>query len=306
MIDQVLQTVSKDFFLKNNYIYHKYFGKLILINKSKDLTTAIIKNIIYDYYYCQNRSKKYTSNVSTEFILKLQQLQKNKKYLDKKWIVQEIIDETTFKAFKNGIYLYFNLDKHTCLDSMPQIEEYVDVYFSCHMPNISPGFYLYNSINGSLNSSKLSRVYFHLLNEEAIQFCEDIMNQLNDLKIKFQLKILQDLKNSKRIDNCVLYFDKKDKEEVLKVISKNYDVCYFKMTNSPFHLSLHNGIGYAEEPTLNDGNQESYGTHRSKILATSIYNQLSNKKQKEISTSIIVEEFLKSNINVQEIYKEID
>lgn len=304
MIDQVLQTVSKDFSLKNNYIYHKYFGKLILINKSKDLAITIIKNIIYDYYYCQNRSKKYTANVSTEFILKLQQLQKNKQYLDEKWIVQEIINETTFKAFKDGIYLYFNLDKHTCLDTMPQIEEYVDVYFSCHMPNISPGFYLYNSINGSLNSSKLSRVYFHLQNEEAIQFCEDIMSQLNDLKIKFQLKILQDLKNAKRLDNCVLYFDRNDKGQVFEAINKLYDMRYFKMTNSPFHLFLHGGIGYAEEPNFNDDNKESFGTHRAKIIATSVYNQLSNKKQVEIP--LIVEEFLKSNINVLEVYKEME
>jgi hypothetical protein len=306
-MNSILNEICKDFSIEKNFIKHKDFGKFAKINDSENQIKESFKNIIYSQYYCLEKTKHTTQLTDIAFLNQLSSIQLNNKYLDGGWKVVEIVNQDIIKVAKNNICLTVDLKKGTLLNEIPKINQSIEILFSCHFPNVSPGFYLYKSKKGDTGfTGNLCRIYINLKKKEAAIFAEKLMTCLNEEGIAFQFKILQTLPSSKRIDNSVLYFNKSDKKSVLKVVTKLYDNRYFNPINSNFHLILFPGIGYAEEPLNNKDKNESYGTHRSKIIAESLHEQMFLEKKKTISPERIKEKFLEYGINSEKVYEEIE
>lgn len=306
MINNTLNDICNNFSVEKGYIKHNNSEKLIKVTEAKKSIIQTIANVIYKYYY--SLDIEYTTQFTDSiFINQLYNIQLGNQYLDSNWEITAIIDKNFIKVSKNNIYLIVNIEKETLLKQTPKINQLIDVLFSCHYPNISPGFYLYKSKKGSNGfDGKLSRIYINLKAKKVASFAEQLMNSLNEKNITFHFKILQTLPSSNRIDNSVLYFNQNDKDLVIKTLTDLYNKDYFNPVNSPFHLILFPGIGYAEEPLYKKDRNDSFGTHRSKIISESLYEQFSLEKRKKISPEKIIAKFLDYGIDTKKIYQEIE
>ncbi|MGH2666946.1 T3SS effector HopA1 family protein [Flavobacterium sp.] len=305
MITKTLHKIAKDFYVSKGYIHNDNLGRIVKSDSAKESIIEALKNAVYGQYYCLEKKKHDTMHTDPFFIESLTKIFPDDKYTERNWKVVELLGEQKIKVSKHGIYLCLDIRKDTLLEEMPEVNQLIGVRFSCHFPNVSPGFYLYKGKSGELDFGEgLSRVYFNLKRVSAISFTKKLLYILNELEIVFQFKILQTLSDSGRVDNSVLYFSKKDKDLVFTQLEMLYDERFFKKINSDFHLVLYPGIGYAEEPSNNDNGKESFGTHRSGIIAESLYDQLIVAKSKEISIATISAKFIVNGIHPESVYIE--
>lgn len=305
MITKTLHKIAKDFYTGKRYIHHHDLGKIVPSDKSKEGIIEALKHVIYTQYYCLEKKKQHAADTDPAFIKALTGVFPENRYIESNWKVVEVLGGQKIKVGKHGICLSLDIKKDTLLEDLPVVGQLIDACFSCHFPNASPGFYLYKGKNGELDFNEgLSRIYFNLKNKPAVSFTEKLLGCLNGLEIVFQFKILQTLSDSGRVDNSVLYFGRKDKDLVISCLERIYDESFFKKTNSAFHLVLYPGIGYAEEPSNNGNGKESFGTHRSGIIAESLYDQFILAKSKELCPEIISAKFLANGIHPETVYKE--
>lgn len=302
MINNTLRKIALDFYSRGEVIHHKSHGKLCKTSIKKPDFTNILTHIIYNDYYCLH-TQKGTGSIDPNFINALRNLHKENTYVDKGWLVETIQEDCTIRASKYGIYLFFSKHQYKLPQKELKISDSINVLFSCHQPNKSPGFYLYFGTSGPLNTKDISRYYFNFKDENSLVFCDALMTTLNKTNITFEFKILQDLKGSERVDNAVLYLKKSDDILVKNIVNNLYQEHFFNLKNSPFHYVIAKGIGYAHEPKQ-ENTTESFGTHRSKIIAEAIYDELIVKSKKKMDTNAIITHFLRNNINVSTVYKE--
>ncbi|TGD59204.1 T3SS effector HopA1 family protein [Flavobacterium humi] len=305
MITNTLHKIAKDFYAGQGYIHHHGLGKIIQLGKSRERIVETLKQVIYKQYYCLEEKEQHSLHTDPDFIGALAGIFPENHYVENNWEVTGLLDGQKIKVSKYGICLYLDIQKDTFLEEAPAVGQFIDVRFSCHFPNVSPGFYLYKGKSGGPDFEEgLSRLYCNLASKWALFFTEKLLHCLNESNIAFQFKILQALPDSQRVDNSVLYFSKKDKDKVISQLEKIYDKRYFKKAHSAFHLALYPGIGYAEEPSDNGNGKESFGTHRSGIIAGSLYEQLIAAKSKEICVESINAAFLAKGIHPQTVYRE--
>ncbi len=140
-----------------------------------------------------------------------------------------------------------------------------------HLPKellgISPGYYmaLSDEEEKSYETKPLVRLYWNLRAEGAESFVREATGLLNEARLFFRLKVLNDPRSYTRCDAAVVYLHQDEHLRVAEIMNRVYpQVAHYLKPNTPmFTKAIAPGVGLAEDP----GQTESFGQHRCRLLA---------------------------------------
>lgn len=117
----------------------------------------------------------------------------------------------------------------------------------------------------------LSRFYITIKPEAIIDFIQEATHLMLNPPIPFHIKFARHLLFFEhRRDGCVLYFNRKNEENILKewqpVFENIARLDGFSDDVIPLTMTVRPGVFYAEDPA----SEESFGMNRSRIIATAI------------------------------------
>lgn len=310
------KNLQRAFFYDEDQLMHHSEKQVIATKKdleNRDFGISKITHFLYTYYYNEMPVESPMSTLYNDsaFNRDLATIYPEKKQLSKQWEVLEIDQEYPEKLYvkRHGISLYVDRFIHLPTEEQTRVlkpGDMTDILFSCHYPNISNGFYVYTGEQErAYDHTGTFRVYFNLKFDYAIAFISALLKLLYENQILFEFKVSKQLREQSRIDNAVLYGNKKCFKSILQLLKpliadKNH---FLNPKTSVFHYSYYPGVGIAEEPDVEHNRKESYGTNRCRLLAEGIYDSLDVLK---VTEKIPLEGLLKSykthGIDINKIY----
>jgi hypothetical protein len=144
---------------------------------------------------------------------------------------------------------------------------------------LSPGFYMAlgneELVHGE--GETVVRWYWHLTAAGAVRFLRSVTHKLNEARLPYKLKVLNDPARFIRCDAVVLYVLKSGHAAVSQLLAEVYpDVAGEIRPRVPvFTKELAPGVGLAEDP----GQGESFGLHRCALLADGMVRAYEQRKQ---------------------------
>lgn len=139
-----------------------------------------------------------------------------------------------------------------------------------HFLERSPGYYVALSNKWfDPDTPTVVRVYWNQEPFEAPQFVRALTTLLNAAGVPFQLKVLKDPSSYYRCDATVLYLCRSDLEGVLREIAplRMRQITASRTLVPAMTKPILPGVALAEDP----GNGDSFGMHRCRIIATSLF-----------------------------------
>jgi len=137
------------------------------------------------------------------------------------------------------------------------------------MLGLSPGFYVALGDEGPEPGEPLIRLYWNLFRDAAAPFVGAATAMLNDARVPFRLKVLNDPALYDRCDAGVLYLERRGGDQVASIIAAVHGVIAEGLGDETpvFTLRLARGLAFAEDPGDVD---ESFGMNRCALLAEGI------------------------------------
>lgn len=142
----------------------------------------------------------------------------------------------------------------------------VALRLASELPKVSPGYYVALGNEAWPDAGDpLVRVYWNLMPAGAIRLIRAATERLNDARIAFRIKALDDPAAYTRCDAAVLYFLKADADAVTSILVGIYRDLrpYLKAPIPAFTKELAPGLGLAEDPATGD----SFGMARCECVA---------------------------------------
>jgi hypothetical protein len=204
---------------------------------------------------------------------------------------------------KGNLELWVRPEDYSTQKDSQQSETSVVLHLPKELRGISPGYYmaLSNQEDISDDVHSLVRLYWNLSAKGAPLFVRNVTRALNDARLFFRLKVLNDSRSYSRCDAAVIYFRKPQHLAVTKHMARIYPhlACYLKPKTPMFTKPLAPGVGLAEDP----GSNESFGQHRCKLLANGmILAYERGAKSLAERLDIVTECYASSGIHLNEPY----
>ncbi len=137
---------------------------------------------------------------------------------------------------------------------------------------IQPGFYYVFSeaVADQQDDYDLVRFYWHVTSEGAPLLVQLISREFNRFQLPFRFKSLATRAFYQRSDAAVLYVTRRFYRISVELLADIHQQVKTHLSSEPplFSKRLADGLGLAEEP----GAGESFGQHRSRLLAEGIWN----------------------------------
>jgi hypothetical protein len=219
------------------------------------------------------------------------------------WQVR-VIGENEVVVHRGGLELRVRPEAYSVpkgLSLAPNVA--LSVQFPKEFLGMSPGFYMALSDTpfSQQRSQTLIRLYWNLTSEGAIPFVEATTKMLNEARLPFKLKILNDAARFTRCDAAVVYVLRNDYQVVAEIFTGIYPkiAASLKQLTPVFTKPLAPGLGLAEDP----GEEESFGQHRCLLLADGMiraYEQ--NAKSSDARLQIVLGRFREDGISLAEPY----
>lgn len=241
---------------------------------SKVQRIDILKDFIYRTFHCKyynpNANKlRYERYKTSDFVNELSYNNYGKGMWEYGWRVLRIENNKILMIHKDHLTLWTR--KQYFKTKGYKMKNGVIGYAS--MPNefryLLPGFYTANGNRSIRNDRKkgdiLVRIYWNISALGAQKLVRNISIKLNNLNIPFQLKVSSVLSEYPRADACVLYINKKYyTKSIMKIRNIYSSISQHCLSFTPMMAKkIAPGLSLAEDPD----NDESFGMHRSKLLA---------------------------------------
>jgi hypothetical protein len=146
-------------------------------------------------------------------------------------------------------------------------ERHIEVRLSSGSFTLSPGFYLI--IGGEpFKQAEVVRIYWNVTVDAAVKIISAVEESLGRQHIPYRMKVLTDLTRPGRADRCVLYLQRQDFAFARHGLAHLYrSIAESSAPAVPtYTLKIADGLSIAEQPP----GQESFGQHRSRLLAEGI------------------------------------
>ncbi|WP_447403016.1 lanthionine synthetase LanC family protein (plasmid) [Lysinibacillus sp. fkY74-1] len=257
----------------------------------------MLRSQLYKEFYCKgfailNReeNKDIRVNHATTFINELSSANFGKGYLEDGW---ELLDSERDKMVirKGDLKLWVNPEDclFPKLNGLPSNKR-LSLKFPKEFLGLTTGFYLAKS-NIPLpedESQNLVRIYWNIKPEGAIILMRKLTLILNQAKLPFKLKVLNDPAHYNRCDAAVLYIQKSHYKDVSNILCEIYPKIsiYLKKGVPALTKLLAPGLGLAEEPSKG----KSFGVHRCKLLAEGMLLAYEQRKESIDERLQVVEE----------------
>ena len=245
--------------------------------------------------------------VDLEFYNRLDKSNSGQGYFEPGWLILKEEEDGSLIVNQNGLKLHIERDKH--LQSSER-DAVVGDAVSIKMPKnrVQNSFYISVGnarANPPEDKSAIVRIYFNLTPDGAVGVMSSLTQQLNDHNIPFDFKVLYNPQDYQRHDSGVLYFDKRDYEQVHQVLQAVYqeNQAHFKAEVPLFTLQLAPGLGLAEEPNQKFAEKESFGMNRCQIIANGLLEAwYQDKNLPDEKMQCIFKQFSLSGIDINRTY----
>jgi hypothetical protein len=229
---------------------------------------------LYRSFYCMGRAMRRGWEPGnpvlgrTRFVQRLSAANSGRGYWDGAWKVV-IVEGGTAVVEKEGLSLWVNAED--CSPQPPRDSSAtgnrVSVRYPMELLRISPGFY---TALGDVPLSEAApdtivRLYWNVRAGGATSLVRSVTRSLNELRVPFRLKVLNDPAAFGRCDSAVTYLPRAVCAGESSWIAERYAELSGRMRRSTpvFTKRLAPGLGLAEDP----GGGESFGLHRCRLLA---------------------------------------
>jgi hypothetical protein len=187
------------------------------------------------------------------------------------WSIKNVAEKAVIVA-RDGLRVWVRReDIYAHAEDIPSPGQTRMVRFPKELLKLSPGFYLALGNEGLAfeQGRVLVRLYWNLRAEDAQRLIRGATQLLNDDRIPFRLKVVNDPAHYDRCDAGVLYFQRADFERVLPAVRRILVElgANLKKSTPVFTKALAPGLGLAEEPAASG---DSFGMDRCRILAEAI------------------------------------
>lgn len=188
------------------------------------------------------------------------------------WLVQEIQGQE-LAIHKDGLTLWATFKQFSTKDGKAEVGKKGYAWMVKEWRELLPGYYMAFGnapLDYENNATTITRFYFNIRAPGAAELIRTLTTELNSTGVSFSFKTLNNPNYYNRADAAVLYIDKQSIVKSIDAISRIYqNVKVFLNEPTPlFAKRLAPGFSLAEDP----GNGESFGQHRCRTLAESIYN----------------------------------
>ncbi len=229
----------------------------------------------------------------TPFVEELAAVNAGTGYLTTGWEVQGMSGRELL-VHRQGLSLWvrpheYSPDSSSPAPTPPTHGTTVRLRFPKEFLALSPGFYMAlgdeELVHGE--GETVVRWYWHLTPAGAVRFLRNATQKLNQARLPFKLKVLNDPTRYIRCDAVVLYVLKSSCAAVSRLLAEAYpDVAGELQPRVPvFTQELAPGVGLAEDP----GQGESFGLHRCALLADGMVRAYEQRKQSLADRLAVVE-----------------
>ncbi|MDE1812251.1 MAG: hypothetical protein KGH85_05225 [Thaumarchaeota archaeon] len=296
------------------------------VNDFLHFIRSYISSILYQKYHCRiSEIGQFTNSVisahynNQDFIESLSGANTGIGSWEFGWQVLKIEKNGQLAVQKDGLTLWAYPQQFRSTSGPDIVGRKGYLGMPKELRHLLPGFYMAYG-NAPLNDEPITvRLYWNIEMKGATTLLETITTQLNNENLPFKFKVLNNQNSFLRADAAVLYINKKYLEKAAVSLSRIYKTIQpFLKTPTPlFAKTIAPGVALAEDPD----NGESFGQHRSRILAealtahlVSLNDSSSGHDHKEITelliemedqtftTKKISEYFDQAGINICEMY----
>jgi hypothetical protein len=296
--------------------FGKRFGQLsskvkesLSASASRAYLLHILQARLYSDFYCTgfaalsipDRTDSRAADYSS-FVEQLSAANGGKGYSQNSWKTIGITDKELIVQ-RDNLSLWIAKRNHTIVKEQINsisLGSVLNLRFPKEFLGMSPGFYVALSDIELISddSQTVVRYYWNIRAEGALSLMRQLTLSLNEMKVPFNFKVLNNPYSYNRCDAAVLYIRKIDLDSVTSIIEKTYHQVrsYLKPDIPCFTKLLAPGLGLAEDP----GEGESFGMHRCKIMAKGmIYAFEQRQKSLEDRLKTVMNFFAKANVRVE-------
>lgn len=264
-----------------------------------------LQNNLYQDFYCKGLAlpevKPTLGAVGAQdastFIKQLEDANSGRGYLEGGWkIVGE--EKDSYVVHKDALCV--RAPKDDCVfEAHADGSDYVRLPLPSSLQWVSPGFYMTLG-DTPFNENKANlRIYWNLTSGGAIHLVGAVTTRLNEAKVPYHLKVLNDPRAYDRCDAGVLYIRSQDYPDI--ELDRLYELIRenLKPRVPAFTKPLAPGLALAEDP----GDGQSFGMHRCFLMAEGITSALGDgERNAEFQLKSILSRFSDEGISIERPY----
>jgi hypothetical protein len=207
-------------------------------------------------------------------------------------------DGDALVVHRDGLDVWLRPEEWLADGDAPQEGGAVRVRMPKGLTKISPGFYVAVGDEEFDEASPLVRFYWHLSEATAVPFVQAATRTLNDARLPFRLKVVNDRARFDRCDAGVLYARRQDYAAASGLLRKVQERLGSVLAPSVPALTkaLAPGIGFAEDP----GTGDSYGLHRCRLVAEGLVAAWETRRRDRLES--VAERFAAEGLEVERPY----
>lgn len=283
-----------------NFLYGIYYNGAIRTALILDTQTIDSRNL-------QNLENNTFLGVDLEFYERLHLSNNGAGYFDPGW--QVLREESDGSLAVNKGNLTLHIQRSHLQDTQNSTSNLIAIKMP---PNIvQNGYYMAvgnagaRTLNKTISSSQLVRIYFNLTPEGAVAVMHSLTSQLNTKFLPFTFKALYNPSDYDRFDTAVLYFEKSHYaviQQLLPFIYAKHQL-YFREQVPLFTKMLAPGLALAEEPDSKFLEKESFGLNRCRIVTNALLEAWQQRNEStENRMALIFKHFSLRGIELQRPY----
>lgn len=231
------------------------------------------------------------SHRNDELVRRLTQANPGRSRWEQGWRITRIEDNGTAIAERAGMVHPFVAGQYVVEDGEhlpPRPRTSIRVFLPCESLTAQDGFYyVYGESTEPLDPDHNPlRFYFNTRAETVAEVMQHVAGVLNRYEVPFRLKCPTAIEQYPRLDSTVVYFHPR----LLRIVSmalRGLEPRLRPLLDDPvplFTRGVADGIAFAEDP----GNGESFGLHRSRLIAEAL---LQCHDRGELSSDSCLKEF---------------
>lgn len=275
-------------------------------NNQENLNLLIehLQKHIYGEYYCKAKTTNDPNQkMDPAFLEKLSEANVLKGKWDSDWQITQMDQQGGIHVKKGNETRYCHNGQYQILQNSSQMAPTALIFLAGESKDTQIGFYhVFNYERSSMNIvGEYTRIYWNISHEGATTLVSELTKKLSFYKIPFRFKIASSPHLYNRSDSSILYFLKPYYNNVIFHLEEvNSKIEKFLSEDIPlFSKKFKPGIGIAEDP----GNGESFGMHRCKIVAESLYQSYLNSRNSPNEKLVDLEaHFSRYNLSLESPY----
>ncbi len=281
--------------------------------KVRQFLTFALQGRLYEDFYCPGAARATDNPLEgqasfgrMDFVEALSRANQGEGGWDSGWTLTRV-DGETFVVTRNGLSLKVEPAKVAPLNGGTLLEgATVSVRFPHELVGVSPGFYMAVGDQPLKESGGVLRIYLNMHATAAVPVMRLTTSLLNQAKVGFKFKILNDDTRFNRCDSAVLYVNAADfgrADSILRDVHQEYGALLGASTPA-FTKRLARGVGLAESPPPKGPLEiESFGMNRCRLVAEGLI-EASDRKLSAVDERLIIvnERFAREGLSLTTPY----